>query len=137
MGKNRTSNNSNLTSSTLLGNRLQNIKDVQKSIFGMDEDELKQLANTLKNSVLHYLKKGDDRTQYYKLSDGTIIPRYPNTVNGTKLLEDYNGDTYQNEYYRMLRDLLNDVGFELYMNGIDYEIEGNPLPDSVVPVIVY
>ncbi len=136
MGKNRTSNNSFTPTNTLLGSQLENIPQLQDAIVDMNNDELKELVDKLKNNIIHYMKRGDIRTQYYELNDGTRIPQHASTVSGDKLLEDYTGDTYQNEYYRQLHQFLSDIEYELYERDIPYELEDNPIPDSVVPVIV-
>lgn len=142
MGKNRTSSASgNDTTGSeitpnILGDNLENIPSILDSLYTMDDNTLMDLVGYLKNNITHYLKKGDNSGDYYELSNGTIIPHHKG-LTGTLILEDYTGDTYQNEYYRMLTSLLHDVEFECDMNGIDYEIPDNPLPNSVVPVKVY
>lgn len=139
MGKNRTRSVSP-TNTNPLGNNLEKVDQILNSIYDMSDEEITQLADDLKNNITSHLIEGGSSSAYYELSDGTIIPQHQNLredLSGRKLLEDWSGDTYQNEYYRQLTQLLNDVEFELGIErGIPYEIEDNPIPDRVIPVVV-
>lgn len=126
---------SSVISPNILGDNLENIPSILDSLYTMDDNALMDLVGYLENNIIHYLKKGDNSGDYYELSNGTIIPHHKG-LTGTHLLEDYTGDTYQNEYYRQLHQFLSDVEFELYERDIPYELVDNPIPDSVVPVIV-
>lgn len=98
MGKNRRSNGGNNTPSSidsLLGSNLSNVDNLLNTIVDMDDDSLKELGDSLRNSVTLYLKQGDVNTSYYLLDNGQIIPQHKNSVDGENLLEDYDGDTYQ------------------------------------------
>lgn len=105
---------------------------IQK-ILNLTHDDIRNAVETLQNNVTLVLVKESSK-QYYKLSDNTIIPKHAGDYNGNlKTIEDYTGDTYQNEYFRQIGEIINDTQFEADMEDIEYE---EHLGWSLVPVEV-
>lgn len=105
---------------------------IQK-ILNIEQENLENAIETLQKNVTLVLIKETSK-KYYKLSDNTIIPQNKGDYEGTlEIIEDYTGDTYQNEYYRQIDEIINYIEFNADMEGIDYETY---LGWSIVPVEV-